>query len=787
MTAEHLANKAQNPSGTPWRFRGSLINMSLKFGSDPYVMLAALIAANEAGITVFAAAGNDGQDSSRSVYPCSYPETECIGAVDKNYAFASYSNYGGVVAYLAPGTDILSLGIESDRSLKTLSGTSMACPHAVGAAAIFVHWQGLINHQAGRYVYDNSLGGLISGVPWGTGSYFINTGIHSPRKYPNEPFRWAGDYPVSNHNVDFLGTATDVVSVASGIPLTGDAIASYTTMQTITVDDPGGLTTETGSPTWDPSVAGPTSTTTVPTETAAPPPPPPPSGISGQQIAVASYINPLADPDAWSRLISYDSSKVSVLIANVLNGPDSVVDTNWQKVINSAISSGKRVIGYVRTGYLGVSQQRFTTRLGSHDLADWVSQIESDVDKWYELYGSGMGGIFFDEGWNDCGPDNMYSDLHAYINAYTKRRYPGAFTVLNPGSTMPQCFENTMDTLLTFESSYESYMSSYTPNDWVPADIRKIWHIIYNVPASAAGTVAALAKERGAGLVEVTNDVLDNPYDTLPDDAYMASFIGAIEGGSPPITDAAAAVGGPAADVPGTLSVTASDYSSVSLSWGSAANAVGYNVYTNGKQVLSLPSSMTRVTVGMIDPGTSGLSFSVKTVGGGDIESGSSNSVGASTMALPGGKPIINVRAAPQAGFTTYSADVLVPYSFVRVYITYSESTGTCDWTDHPAWPVNYNTFSFYCGVYMVENTNLYRYSGTITNPSTNIPWAWSQMGAVHVDQTGYTYTWVVPVGSSTMDTTSFVIQTQGYGPAADVFSPCPSLGGGPTGGNFCA
>jgi hypothetical protein len=66
-----------------------------------------------------------------------------------------------------------------------------------------------------------------------------------------------------------------------------------------------------------------------------------------------------------------------------------------------------------------------------------VSRIESDVDKWYELYGSGMCGIFFDEGWNDCGPGNMYSNLYTYINAYTKRRYPGAYTVLNPGSTMP--------------------------------------------------------------------------------------------------------------------------------------------------------------------------------------------------------------------------------------------------------------------------------------------------------------------------------------------------------------
>lgn len=356
-----------------------------------------MIAANEAGIAVFAAAGNSGQDSSQTVYPCSYPEVQCVGAVDSNYAFdRGYSNYGKVVEYLAPGTDILSLGIEDDESVAFMTGTSMACPHAVGAAAIFVHWQGLINNQASNYVWWNSLDSLISGVPSGTGTLLVNTGIHSPKKYPNEPFRWAGDYPVSNHDVNVLVTTTDVVAVAAGIPLTGAAIESYTTMLTVTAADPGGLHTKPGHTTWDPTIAAPTSTTSVPTQTASPPPPP--GGIAGQQVALASYINPLADPDAWSRLTGYNSSKISVLIANVLNGPDSVVDENWQKVISAAISSGKRVIGYVRTGYLGVSQQQFTTRLNSHNLADWVSQIESDVDKWYELYGSEMGGIFFDEG-----------------------------------------------------------------------------------------------------------------------------------------------------------------------------------------------------------------------------------------------------------------------------------------------------------------------------------------------------------------------------------------------------
>lgn len=129
-----------------------------------------------------------------------------------------------------------------------------------------------------------------------------------------------------------------------------------------------------------------TATTFLPTYVSSAKPTEVPLSDQGQQIAIASYINPLGDPAAWQRLISYDSGKLSVLVANVLNSPDYVVNASWSSVIQQAASSGKTVIGYVRTGYLVVSLQKFKTRLGSGDLADWASQIEQDVDKWFKLY-----------------------------------------------------------------------------------------------------------------------------------------------------------------------------------------------------------------------------------------------------------------------------------------------------------------------------------------------------------------------------------------------------------------
>ncbi|KAL5339149.1 hypothetical protein BJX70DRAFT_172258 [Aspergillus crustosus] len=89
-----------------------------------------------------------------------------------------------------------------------------------------------------------------------------------------------------------------------------------------------------------------------------------------------------------------------------------------------------------------------------------------------------------------------------------------------------------MDTLLTFENSCAAYQNSYVPNDWTPKDPRKIWHIIYDVPQGQIGAVAALAASRNIGLIEITDDIQANPYDNLPNDAYMKAVIAAVSGGN---------------------------------------------------------------------------------------------------------------------------------------------------------------------------------------------------------------------------------------------------------------
>jgi thermitase len=84
------------------------------------------------GSLLVAAAGNDG--NSTLEYPAAYAEVVSVAASDSNDAHASFSNTNSDVEVDGPGVNVLST--YSGSSYTTLSGTSMATPHASGVAAI---------------------------------------------------------------------------------------------------------------------------------------------------------------------------------------------------------------------------------------------------------------------------------------------------------------------------------------------------------------------------------------------------------------------------------------------------------------------------------------------------------------------------------------------------------------------------------------------------------------------------------------------------------------------------
>ena len=77
------------------------------------------------------AAGNDGHDASgEEPAHIQHDNVFTVSAIGQNDCLASWSNFGELVDYAAPGVAILSL--KKGGGVITYGGTSMAAPHVAG-------------------------------------------------------------------------------------------------------------------------------------------------------------------------------------------------------------------------------------------------------------------------------------------------------------------------------------------------------------------------------------------------------------------------------------------------------------------------------------------------------------------------------------------------------------------------------------------------------------------------------------------------------------------------------
>jgi RHS repeat-associated protein len=550
-----------------------------------------------------------------------------------------------------------------------------------------------------------------------------------------------------------------------------------------------------------------------------------------QKIAMPAYINPTSGASAWTQLAGSSPGDIGFVVANVLNGPDYAMNPTWASVMEREHAEGVKVLGYVDTGYFGTTGR--TTRLGSTAIADWTSQIEEDVNSWYAFYGQYLSGIFFDDAQNVCGPapgSDAWADLYSGLTAYVKKNHPGAMTVDNSGSGVPQCYESSADVLVTFEGDYSSYTSSYVPLSWTVTDPEKVWHIVYDVPtASDMENVVALSKQRGAGYVYVTDATLPNPYGTLPETSYwddeeaqlppggdpgsvaplaptglsVSSIAGdqatigwdASTPGSQPVaaydvyrnnvwlaavpagttsytaTDLEPSTGydfavsardafgntsgqsaelslvtsaaGPAPPAPADVTASSTTYTSTALAWsassepdGSTGTITGYNIYANGTEVLSVPSSTTSLVVGGLAPDGTAYSFEVQATDSSGSVSALSSAASTTTQTLPGGQMITSPSETASGGTFIYSADYLMPFAFRRVYIATGGPLEVWSASD----PCFYTgSDPSICANYVIENDALDRYTGDGTD------WQVTEAAAITPVVNGYEYSWTVP------------------------------------------
>lgn len=228
------------------------------------------------------------------------------------------------------------------------------------------------------------------------------------------------------------------------------------------------------------------------------------------ELLVPLYVYPI-QTNVWAEVAKANAQVPVTAVINPNSGPGGgPPNSDYKRGLEILRSAGVTIVGYVDTDYGRRS----------------IEEIQEDIDIYAQYFN--LHGIFFDQTSARIEHLKLYEKLYRFVRSRPQLER----VILNPGSPLEQSFflQPTGDVAIIFENTSQQWQNYPHDAAFHTFSAEHFAVLLYAVPDSASMRAHIdLAVSRNIGYIFLTDDVLPNPWDSLPhyweeEVAYLAEM-----------------------------------------------------------------------------------------------------------------------------------------------------------------------------------------------------------------------------------------------------------------------